>query len=144
MVRRAWRCGCAACRVLSSLNHVPQCQRRIPAHLIYNSIDSAAGFKVMQEKCTSRCSKKNKITEDTGATWCIRGLTYLSCVHQPQTHEQKRMHTSALICPAQILDQGACLKNQRSNRKAITPATHQQRADSNTITFRLQRPAADK
>lgn len=77
-----------------------------------------------------------------GATQSIRGLTYLSCLHQPQTHGQEHMHTSALICPAQILDQAACLKDQRSNHKAITLATHQQRADSNTITFRLQQPAA--
>lgn len=38
----------------------------------------------------------------------------------------------------QILDRGVCLKNQRSNRKAIILATHQPRADSNTITSRLQ------
>lgn len=85
-----------------------------------------------------------RITEDTGATRSIRRLTYLSCLHQPQTHMQKHMHTSSLICLAQILDQGACLQNQRSNHKAITLVTHQQRADSNSITFRLQRPAADK
>lgn len=53
------------------------------------------------------------------------------------------MHTSSLACPAQILDRGGCLKNQRSNRKAITVASHQQRADSNTITFRLQQPATE-
>lgn len=82
---------------------------------------------------TSHVAKNHR-----GQTESIRGLTYLSCNHQPQTHEQKHMHTSSLNCPAQILDQGACLKNQRSNHKAITLATHQQRADSNTITFRLQ------
>ncbi len=73
----------------------------------------------------------------------------VSIIHtHKHTHRKKHMHTAAalssLICPAQILDQGACLKNQRSNRKAITLVTHQPRADSNTITLMLQRPAADK
>ncbi|KAF0033640.1 hypothetical protein F2P81_013706 [Scophthalmus maximus] len=46
--------------------------------------------------------------------------------HRPSSHPSS--------APVRILDQGACLNNQRSKRKAITLATHQPRADSNTIT----------
>lgn len=90
--------------------------------------------------------KEKKITQTTRTSGRIGGLknTLIPPPSSRRHSGRKRVRTSSLICPPQTLDQDACLKNQRSNRKAITPATHQQRADSNTITSRLLWPAADK
>lgn len=109
-----------------------------------NSIGREADFKLRLRTALSLQDAVKNNRGHAGATQRISRLTYLSCHQQPHTHTHTPTPLSSLICPVQILDQGACLKNQRSNRKAITLATHQPRDDSNTIISRLQQPAADK
>lgn len=66
IVNRVWR-RCVPCpvalepgvSVCGSIT-VPQCQRQIPVHSIYNSIDSAAGFGVMQRGALQDAVSNNR------------------------------------------------------------------------------------
>lgn len=130
---------------------VPECHVRPSLEMLLLSyaisIDSGCSILNDSEKSGNfRMCIEKKITQTTRTTGRIGGLKNTS-IPPPSSRRhsgRKRVRTSSLVCPPQTLDQDACLKNQRSNRKAITPATHQQRADSNTITSRLLWPAADK
>lgn len=103
-----------------------------------NSIDCGCCFFNDSENSDTLGREKGKENENN-----MDNRTHSSRLH-PAALDRKHVRASSLIRSPQTLDQRARLKNQRSNRKAITPATHQQRADSNTITSRPLWPAADK